>query len=175
MRKLLNNRWFVSLLGVAALAFVWLSVANKSAVHYTGAPQPAEEPLPAAEPETGEPRLSEHDALKQLARVSVPRDPFASRPLAETSSSASTDRKPEQPDIVETVLLSAVWTQNGATLALVNGQIRAVGDMIGRIKIESASPEGVWLSHWQGRNFIAPGESFTLKTPARLAGNPSSP
>lgn len=86
------------------------------------------------------------------------RDPFAARPRLSLA-----------PPVVDTAHLSALWTQNGETLALVNDRILRPGDAVGRMKIESATQDGVWVAHAQGRDFIALGGTFVLTTPAVLA------
>lgn len=175
MRKLLNNRWFVAALAVGAIIFVVVSLAKKPTTPIVAAQPAPEEPAvsetPAAQPD--EERVSPLEALKQLGRIAPGRDPFAVRASTEQTSAA--EQKLEIPDVIETVKLSAIWTQNAVTFVVINGQVHAVGDAIGRIQIETAGPDGVWFSHPQGRSFVATGESFTLKTPGRLAAQPSSP
>ena len=103
--------------------------------------------------------------LKELSSTAAARDPFGVPAKAEAPAAA----KPEQPDLVDTVHLSAIWTQGGETLVLINDTILSAGDDIGRIKVETATQDGVWLTHWKGRDFVALGGSFTLTTPARQA------
>jgi hypothetical protein len=113
-------------------------------------------------------RLSVRDALKALTiPKSVLRDPFAPRVHEEAVTAAA--EKPGAPDLVDTLHLSALWTQRGATYSLINDQICQAGDKIGRLKIESATQEGVWVSHWKGRDFISLGGDFILKTPATVS------
>ena len=110
-------------------------------------------------------RLSAGDALKALVIPAAHwRDPFALQ--VRTGGTAAAEGKPTRPDLVDTVHLSALWTQGGATFSLINDRICQAGDAIGRLKVESATQEGVWISHWQGRSFISLGGDFTLKTPA---------
>jgi len=89
------------------------------------------------------------------------RDPFAARPKREAAGEALAE-----PDVVDRVRVSAIWTQGNATLVLVNERICEAGDEIGQVKIESASQEGVWVSHWKGRDFLSLGVEFVLTTPA---------
>jgi hypothetical protein len=159
MKKLLNKPWFVATLALIALSLMGRSVLPR--LQMTGqsalAPAPAEmEPVaaPNAPP-------SIEAALHDLTVPATLRDPFAARVHPEAASA-----EPVVPDSVDTVLLSALWTQDGETLALINGRILQPGDEIGRLKIESASQEGVWVAHWKGRDFISLGGTFTLKTPA---------
>ena len=121
----------------------------------------AQENEPAAETV----RLSVRDALKALKIPATgPRDPFALR--IRTEATVVAQEKAVAPDSVDTVHLSALWTQGGTTFSLINDRICSAGDEIGRLKIESATQEGVWVTHWKGRDFIALGGDFTLKTPS---------
>ena len=88
------------------------------------------------------------------------RDPFAIHVKAVVADKAAA------PDLIDTVHLSAIWTQDGQTLVLINDHICQGGDEIGRLKIESATQDGVWITHWKGRNFLSIGGNFTLNTPA---------
>jgi hypothetical protein len=173
MRKLLNNRLVVAALAVAAIAFVWFSLAPTTRVQRVAVAAPVETDAQiTAEPPASEAvHPSAQDALKQLALPKVPRDPFATRATVE---SAPDGEKKEEPDFVDTAHLSGIWTQNGVTFVLINEHVRSVGDSIGRLQIESASRDGVWLTHWKGRTFLALGKSFVLKTPVRQSGNISS-
>ena len=169
MRKLLNKPWFVAVVALVALLLVGHSVLSGGNEAAAGgvAPALAASATPAeSEPGTTDPvKLSVRDALKALV---IPanrlRDPFAQRPRTEAATVAG--EAAAAPDLVDTVHLSALWTQGGATYSLINDRICLAGDEIGRLKIESATQEGVWLTHSQGRDFIALGGDFTLKTPA---------
>ena len=174
MRKLLNNPWVVAALAGAAIAFVWVSLAPATKSQRVVAAAPVESPdqAPAELPTADAALSSVQDALKQLILPAAPRDPFAVHKTSDTSQVQ--EKKPEEPDFIDTAHLSGVWTQNGATLLLINDHIRSVGDSIGRFKIESASQEGVWLTHWKGRTFLTLGKSFVLNTPARPTASTSS-
>lgn len=171
MKKLLNKPWFVAVLALAALAFVGNAVfqGTRQPAYGSGAPagsSASAEGEVAAEGETA--RLPVRDALKALViPKTVSRDPFAPRAKEETATAAA--EKPAVPDLVDTMHLSALWTQSGATYTLINDRICQVGDKIGRLKIESATQEGVWISHWKGRDFVSLGGDFTLKTPAIIS------
>jgi len=171
MKKLLNKPWFVAALALAAIAFVGNAVyqgMRKPA--YGGGVTALAEPAAPAEGEVaaeGE-RLPVRDALKALViPKSGLRDPFAPRVHEETISAAM--EKITAPDFVDTMHLSALWTQSGATFTLINDHICQVGDQIGRLKIESATQEGIWVSHWKGRDFISLGGDFVLTTPATVS------
>lgn len=161
MRKLLNKPWFVGLVAIGALLMVVLSIfpdEQKPGSVGAGAEIPAGED-DAAAAEAGS--LAASTAVNTLSVPSSVRDPFAVRAKA-----AAITEAPE-PDLVDTVHLSALWTQDGQTLVLINNRICQGGEEIGRLKIESATPDGVWLTHWNGRDFLAMGGRFTLNTPAK--------
>ena len=167
MRKLLKKPWFVGVLALAACAFVIQSLLPERRF----SPAPAVVSTAAAEAEaaanleaSSATPLSIADALKALSVGPTTRDPFAPRIKARPGPLMAD--KPE-PDIVEIVRLSALWSQGGETLVLLNGRIAKVGDEIGRLTIESATQEGVWLTHWKGRDFLSLGAEFTLTTPAK--------
>jgi hypothetical protein len=169
MRKYLNNPWIVTALVLGAVAFVWSSLGPTRVVV---APQLAtssgmvvDEAVPEepARDEVG--ALSIEEALKAIKLTAVPADPFAARPKAE---STGLPEQPAVPDIVDTVKLSAIWTQGGRTYVVINDRIHEAGDEISRIKIESASQQGVWVAHWKGRDFVSLGDDFTLVTPAYM-------
>jgi len=170
MRKLFNNPRFVAVAAVLALLLVANSVWSRmkgpithpnvtaTAVVESGGDesQPANAPV-----------LDVREALKALPPLNLARDPFAARGRTE----ASQDAKVVEADLVDTVHLSAIWTQNNTTLVLINDRISQAGDEFGRIKIESATQEGVWVTHWKGRDFLSLGGDFTLRTPAQTARN----
>ena len=170
MRKLLNKPWFVGTMALAALLLVGHSLLPSGKETGAGAIAPAgtAPSLLPAENETAaeEPvRLSVRAALQALVTPkSGLRDPFA--PRLRTELPAAAVKKPAAPDAVDTVHLSALWTQSGATYVLLNDRICQPGDEIGRLKIESATQEGIWVTHWKGRDFISLGGDFTLNTPA---------
>lgn len=159
MKKLLNKPWFV-----AALALIALVLVGRSALPWLKTAEPPPSAEASAETEAVAAPKASPSIEMALQAVTVPatlRDPFAARMHPEAVSA-----EPAEPDSVDTVLLSALWTQNGETWVLINGRILQPGDDIGRLKIESASQEGVWIAHWKGRNFISLGGTFTLNTPA---------
>ena len=171
MKKLLNKPWFVAVLALAAIAFVGNAVlqgvkgGSSGVVSGAAAAATPEIEAPAGEAVA---RLPVADALKALVIPKVvARDPFAHREHAKAVIVA--EAKPTAPDAVETIHLSALWTQSGSTYTLINDRICQAGDEIGRLKIESATQEGVWITHWKGRDFISLGGDFTLKTPAAVS------
>jgi hypothetical protein len=168
MRKLLNNPKVVAVLALAAVAFVALSLR----------PQPADA-IVAAAPSVGdaETRADVADAaatapdwtemraaLDSLAFVAHPRDPFSARVKSADEAAARAAKTP-LPDIVDTVRLSAIWTQAGATYLIINGRICQAGDQLTRMKIESATQDGVWITHGDKRDFLSLGAAFTFATP----------
>ncbi len=169
MRKLLNKPWFVVSLALAALALVANSVISGMRGPRYGqaaAAAPVATAAPSDEPaadSTAAAALPAGEALKALSIPSRLRDPFAPRVAALPTAAIA---KVDLPDSVDSLHLSALWTQNGVTLALINDRVCQSGDEVGRIKIESATPDGIWVSHWKGRDFVALGQDFVLKTPA---------
>lgn len=167
MRKLLNQPWFVGLLAAAAVAFVAHSVWKLRAPNSGGEVSSAEESTDTSGDESraaaGTP-LPIQAALKEISIPASLRDPFAAR----TKPNASYE-KPAEPDLVDSISISAVWIQGTTTFILLNNRVHHVGDQIGRITIESATREGIWLRHWKGRDFVAIGSTFTLLTPVREA------
>jgi hypothetical protein len=161
MRKLLNKPWFAAVLAVAAIVAVataFFPGGGKFKIAGLGSS--------ADVADTGVAADGEHASVWALVqKIQVPanlRDPFAikAKPVE------MVEQAPE-PDVVDTVHLSALWMQDGRTLALINDHIYEDGDKIGHLKMESATQDGVWLSHWKGRDFIKLGEDFTLNTPAK--------
>lgn len=172
MKKLLNKPWFAAVLALAAVLLVGNSLltGGKGSTGKGGASNfAANSTSLETEGATEEvSRVPAGDALKALViRPSALRDPFAQPTREEVVVTAE---KTSLPDLVDTVHLSALWTQSGATFTLINDRICQAGDEIGRLKIESATQEGVWITHWKGRDFLALGGDFTLKTPANKSG-----
>ncbi len=172
MKKLLNNPWVVGVLALAAVAFVAHSLipgggssGMPAVVEDTGASEPASADSSATTTDA----VNVRDAIKELSgSPAATRDPFSSRAKTVTASAAPVEKAPA-PDVVETVRLTALWTQDGGTYALINDRICRVGDKLGRITLETATQDGVWVTHWKGRDFIALGAAFTLTTPALKA------
>jgi hypothetical protein len=171
MRKLLNKPWFVALLALAAVGFVVYSLMPYFSSPSQAAalpPEPAAPEPEATTPADETPVLA--DIAKLIPQAKVNRDPFVVKKTGAADSAAGqaeTAQASAEPDIIETFRLSALWTQNGKTLIYLNDQVHSVGDAIGRIKIESASAKGVWLSHSRGNEFVEVGKSFVLRTPVR--------
>ena len=68
-------------------------------------------------------------------------DPFVRRRAEEIVPEHD---KGEDPDLVDTLRLSATWSQGAVTLALLNDRICRAGEVIGRVQIDSVSIDGVW-------------------------------
>jgi hypothetical protein len=175
MRKLLNNPRVVAVLALVALACV---VGSLWPEQMTGNSAPAAEVAPEAPAHSAGPHVADATApqsgeeLMALTGTAVRRDPFA--PSSRTVAIIAAVEK-AKPDLLDTVRLSALWSQDGATYAVINGSIARAGDEFGRLKIESATTDGVWLVHWQGRDHLAVGAEFTLRTPAAGPAAPASP
>ena len=169
MKKLLNNPWFVGALALVAVVFVARTLIPARAgvamgsIGETGEVGSGE---PMTPPATG--TLGIQEALKEIAVTPNARDPFSSRARATVAAQTGVE-KIDPPDIVETIRLTALWTQNGATYALINDRIRCVGDKVGSLTLEAATQDGVWVTHWKGRDFLPLGATFTLTTPALKA------
>jgi hypothetical protein len=170
MKKLLNNPWFVGVLALAAVAFVahsLIPVDGGSAViaEESSVDESTSDISGQTTPEAG----SVRDAIKELSgNAAATRDPFSTRAKAAPAVVAQVEKAPP-PDLVETIRLTALWTQNGETYALINDRICRAGDKLGRLTLETATHEGVWVTHWKGRDFLAIGAAFTLTTPALKA------
>lgn len=167
MRKLLNQPWFVGLLAIGAFVFVGVSLMPKKT---TGIPTVSTDPT-VEEQSTDEAQASAGSStglngknLQAPEITSAMRDPFTA---SARSSPVQIAEAKAEPDQVETFHLSAIWSQGATTYVLLNGHILQSGDTIGRIKIETASLEGVWLAHWKGRDHLALGQDFTLTTPTK--------
>ena len=173
MKKLLNNPWFVGALALAAIAFVAHSLipangglATTMVVEETGAEAAAGEDSGQA---TATNAGSVRDAIKELQNgTQSSRDPFTPRAKFAAAVVAQAE-KTLPPDLIETVRLTALWTQQGETYALINDRVCRVGDKIGRLTLQSATQDGVWMTHWNGRDFIGLGKAFTLTTPGLKA------
>ena len=174
MRNLLKKPWFVGVLALSAFVFVGHSVLSKNSGASGGYAPPVTEDGVAdvADADASNTTGAQGDvaaALKELSGVTATRDPFASRAKAAAVAVAAAVEKIPEPDVVDTVRLTALWTQDGVTFALINGRVCQVGDRIGRLKVETANQDGIWVAHWKGRDFISIGGAFTLVTPARQA------
>ena len=176
MRKLLNNPKVVAALALGAVGAVGFSVWSEMkppAVQTSAAPA---EPVqtfaePEADPDFSAAERPVDEGWTALAALAAKprRDPFAlPRGLSADVAEA------ELPDVEETVQLSAVWSQAGRTLVLLNGRICGVGDKVGRVSIERASDDGVWLRHWKGSEFLKVGSRIVLRTPARMLATVST-
>lgn len=162
MRKLLNKPWFVAVMAVAALAFVARSAFSGGTRFGLGGA--AEVAVAGNEVEQSPDEASHVNPFAVVRNLQLPgpmRDPFAFRIKEDP-----TIEKVAVPDAVDSLHLSAVWLQDGHTLVLINDRVCQNGDEIGRVKIDAVTREGVWLSHWKGRDFVRVGGNFTLNTPA---------
>jgi hypothetical protein len=173
MRRFLNSPWMVTLLCAVATFFVAQSFFDwKGPARH--APGPARTTVidePADEDEVLiKAAGSITEALAQLAIPVHTPDPFRS---ARGVSAVGVDPTiaPEQ---VETLRLTAIWEQGPSLFLLVNNRVREVGERVGQIVLESATMDGVWLSHRQGRDFLPFGGVFSLVTPARDTGADNS-
>lgn len=174
MRKLLNKPWFVAMLALAAVVFVAKSLHDQRRAHAwaSSAGEPFESTAEDFAEDTVdvEPASSATlvDALKSLSLADRLPNPFEPRrPRAEDNG----ETQERLPDFTESVRLTALWQQEEERLAHVNGRIVRAGETLGRITLESFEREGIWLTHWKGRDFLRLGQEFTLITPAAKAAN----
>lgn len=168
MRKLLNKPWFVALLAFSAVGFVAYSL--KSQLGGYGGSGSSEEPIADIDQNSdaadGSPvSLSIEQTLRDLVLSGTSRDPF--RPRARPEAAPVVIPEKAGPDAVDTVRLTALWSQGGVTYLLVNDHIMKTGDQIGHVTLDTVTADGVWLTHWKGRSFLNIGDTFTLTTPAR--------
>ena len=171
MRKLLNNPWIVAALALAAAAFVGQSLwPRRNGAGPAVVPAMANvADAPGVDQVVADGATAPSaDELMALTTTTARRDPFAP---AGKSVAALAALEKARPDLLDTVHLTAIWAQEGATYAVINDTIVRPGDAIGRLKIESATTDGVWLVHWKGRDHLELGGDFTLRTPA--AGPPA--
>jgi hypothetical protein len=176
MRKLLNKPWVVALLALAAVGFVVHTLMSQMG-GYSSSGTAVDEAAPEPEYDagaSGPARRSAAEALRDLAITPATRDPFIPRSKPESVVPVAAEKTPE-PDIVETVKLTALWIQSGTTYLLINDKVVKPGESIGRLTLEAATPDGVWLTHWKGRDFLSIGSTFTLTTPAKKAANNPAP
>jgi hypothetical protein len=173
MRKLLNKPWFVAVLALAAVFAVGRELlpsggaANDDGVSWLSDDGAGTEP--AAADVSGD-AIDVRVALQELGAITVGRDPFAPRAKTSSHLASARDATPS-PDLIDTVKLTALWMQAGETYALLNARICRAGDILGRLTLESATPDGVWLTHWKGRDFLKLGQVFTLATPVHSAAD----
>jgi hypothetical protein len=183
MRKLLRKPWFVTVLSISAVVLCTWSLQDQLGGS-SRAPRRAVTDVPAADPATLADRAPEDDAgetdpgsvpaattvTQTLSAIVYPEkipDPFSRRDAQVVAAPEGTDEEAAPlPDIEETVRLTAVWTQGAARLAVINNRILQVGDVIGRLKVDEVNVDGVWMTHWKGRDFVPFGGAFTLVTPA---------
>lgn len=175
MKKLLNNPWFVAALAIVAVVFVGASLFDQKQLRRSR-PETAfdESAVPdendfESDANSGEPR-SIREALAALVIPETVRDPIAPS-YKEADSTAAVSETLRGADETESLRLTAIWEQGATLLLVINNHIQEVGDRIGRLTIESADIEGVWLTHWKGRDFLPFGGEFTLVTPASQSAN----
>ncbi len=159
MKKLLNNPWFSATLALLAIYVVVQSVLPSVS-------KPRARPTTEDEPQDLNAAINIPEVLATLTSPSRQRDPFSAHSSAspdEPTQEISTPREDR-----ETILLTAIWRQKNTSLVLINGSIQSSGSQIGRINIESIQPDGIWITHQKGRDFVTIGTPFTLSTPAPL-------
>lgn len=174
MRKLLNKPWVVAVLALLAVALVAQSLLDRppQSVRRDVA-EDAEEPEDGFAEEASGTDTRAGSLAEALARIALPEvlpDPFA--PRRARANEAAPEIREVGPDQIETVKLSAIWEQDGVAFVLLNGRVCQAGDVVGRMTVASIEGEGIWLTHWKGRDFVRLGQEFTLITPAADAAQP---
>jgi hypothetical protein len=184
MRKLLKQPWFAAVLAISAVVFCALSLREPSRPTRSRIQRPVAVAAPeaAVADDAGSdgavapgPEGTSRSIAAILAALEFPatiRDPFAPRGATLVSGEPEGTPLPTLPDEAESVHLTAVWQQGLTRLALLNNRIVRVGDQLGRVMIDEITIDGVWVTHWKGRDFVAFGGAFTLLTPA--GGAPAS-
>jgi hypothetical protein len=181
MKKLLNNPWFVGLLAAAAIVFVTHAALKDRGVDYASGDETDDyEDVFADESDLDDDSIgtatngtSVWEALDALTPSSPPDNPFDDNRAEIIVDSESEDASSR----LVSVHLSAIWSQGVQTLLLVNDRIHAAGDTVveleaGDLTIESASLDGIWLSHPAGRDFLSLGKIFTWN-PSGSSGDPN--
>lgn len=169
MPSLLNKPWFVAGLGVTALVLsgrALLPPADGRPPGSDGAEVPAAAAAaPLAEVAPPSPAAIEQVLQLVATHTKTLRDPFAPRAAREPTPSTPAEQR-------ETIQLSGVWVQGGTALGVVNDRICRPGEMVGGATIDEITAEGIWLTHPQGRDFVAVGRSVTFAAPSRPATAP---
>jgi hypothetical protein len=183
MRKLLNKPWFVAVLAVGAVVLCIWSLRDQLGGTRRRAPRPADVTVPRpaiAATEEAEGTSAADDAVRPpidavLEAIVYPEkipDPFARGETTIVAGQEEPESGPPPPDERETVRLSGVWTQGAARLAVLNNRIVQSGDRIGRLTVDEIQVDGIWVSHWRGRDYVPFGDEFTLVTPGSATASP---
>ncbi len=189
MRKLLNKPWFVVVLALSAVVLCTWSIrdqvrggrprAHRSSVEVTPDAAPAgladetSDAPTASDPAADTPPLPIPQVLNTIVYPKDIPDPFARRATTVVAGEPDSEAESAVPDEKETVELSAVWSQGSVQLAVVNNRILQAGETIGRMTIDQIGLDGIWVTHWKGRNFVPFAGTFTLTTPGGGAPGPS--
>lgn len=177
MKKLLNKPWFVAVLVVSAVVLCTWSIRDQMGMGgpSTRGPDPVAQPVSTAEEESTEALaapegeagpVSIATTLDAMVFPDKIQDPFQPRQATLVAGEPEPDAPVSLPDEHESIQLTAVWAQGAMRLALVNDRIVQAGDAIGRLKIADVSVDGIWVTHWKGRDYVPFGGDFTLVTPA---------
>jgi hypothetical protein len=184
MRKLLSKPWFVAVLAIGAIVLCTLSLREPSRPNRAKTRRPvvvapaATMHADAAVERDASPRAdgSLQSIKAVLAALVLPAnipDPFERRGAVVVTTEPKAAPAAILPDERESIQLTAVWQQGGVRLALVNNRIVHEGDQLGRLTIDTIGVDGIWITHWKGRDFVAFGNAFTLLTPAGGAPAPA--
>ncbi len=175
MKKLLNNPWFAGALVVGALVAIGDAARSGSrSVVGPATDAMAEEAVSESEAESPgrAAALSPRDVTLAFKIAPDLRNPFV-RAAAPVEAAETVEEV--APPSGERVLLSGIWSQDERTFVLLNGRVAGVGDRIGGFDVVSAGPDGVWLDHARGRDFLPLGASLVVAPSETAPPNVSLP
>ncbi|MEM1436711.1 MAG: hypothetical protein AAGG11_21865 [Pseudomonadota bacterium] len=154
MRALFNNPWFVGALGALSLIYLVVTVvqplltAQTTAVinPVTGAPAFEDDMFAATDPkQAGSDTATEREAIRWLEDVQ--RDPFAEylkqQPAGKTTEEAI-EQQSQRPALPK---LDALFYGQGVKAAVLNSQLRGVGDFINDYRILEVDADTVTLEY----------------------------
>jgi hypothetical protein len=166
MKKLLNNPIFVGLLVALALGITfWPQLTER----FTSRPRPQAintDEQSTLELESDATTLSSPRRIRQvLSDYALPemvRELFIYRETKPDLPVAAPEEAPRQ---VTSVHLTAIWRQPGVNLAVLNGRITTVGELLGEIEVVEINGEGVWLRLHDERTFLTLGQQHAFEIP----------
>jgi hypothetical protein len=165
MNRLLQNKWFVSLLGVAALLLVVVQFRPSSPPGLPARTTASRKKSPPAPPpRQAGPKTTPAPAADQLPAVAAERDTLAAR-FAEWRDAPRRDpfdsgvrapRKPAERRVPawQVLSLTAIWRQTGGSLAVVNNRVVGIQDVVQGYQIQSILPDSIWVVGKNGRERV---------------------
>ena len=166
MKKLLNNPIFVGLLVALALGLTfWPQLTER----FTTRPRPlvvATDEQSVLDLDSDATTLSSPRRIRQVlsdyALPDMERELFIYR---EAKLDLPATAPEEARRIATSVHLTAIWRQPGVNLAVLNGRITTVGDLLGEIEVVEINGDGVWLSLHDKRTFLTLGQQHAFELP----------